>query len=346
MTRRQTCGFSSEAKHGQAARRPLAGALVFILFAALPLAAQNRSEPARQALPSPYLIESLIDLNEEIDLKQVWRMLNVEPLTDQSYKCDGDCEAEVFDLAASNENNKTVALRISLERGHFFQYMIFRQMGSSSARPGEWKRLGVINCSDQRDKPPGHRVEQGDGRLWFVVRASSSRAAGAAVYNESWYEMQENAVKEVLSYPAEGDKQPCQERVGQSYKSLLLRHDLDNGTYTIPVQFLVAYDISTCDRREEPPALFARGLKAFYVWNEEKQRFMLDEARSEITAQQIARLSDAQGFSDAAFVNDNFQELSRIATSGDARRKAWLRNFLARMPDAPRKADLQRLLQQ
>lgn len=344
MTRNRPYSFFSEARRHPAASilRQLGYALLCVVFAASPLAAQSPKPSQKTAPPSPYLIESLIDINDELDLKQVWRMLNIEPPTDMSYRCEGGCEAETFDLATGNEDGgKTVALRISLESHDFYQYLVFRQAGS-----GEWKLLGSVDCHGQRYGPPAYRIEQGDGRTWLVVRELTGRGTDMVVYDEGWHEVRDDGVKEVLSYPVEGEHQPYLASLGRSYKAVVLRHDLENGVYTIPVQFMITYNISANDAKDTPLSLFARGLKAYYVWNPAQGEFVLDERRSEVTAKQLANACAFEGFSKEAFLEDNFTELAEIATRGDARRKAWLKRFLTSVKDTPRKADLQRLLQQ
>ena len=79
--------------------------------------AQNQSTPstderAALMLKSPHLIEWFIDMNENVDLKQIWRLLKVEFSADMFYRCKGDCEAETFDI----DPGRTVALRISTGR--------------------------------------------------------------------------------------------------------------------------------------------------------------------------------------------------------------------------------------
>src|SRR3954466_11148695 len=122
--RKRLCSFFSEARcflrrQGQLATCRLRFALLFSLLACLPIVAPGRSaatdlpvaaqaqqppqpdKPAdargiqKTAAPSPYLIESLLDINQEIDLKRIWQMLNLAPPTAESYRCEGNCEAEV-----------------------------------------------------------------------------------------------------------------------------------------------------------------------------------------------------------------------------------------------------------
>ncbi|HJQ25640.1 MAG TPA: hypothetical protein VKA60_17090 [Blastocatellia bacterium] len=313
-------------------------ALLCVLAVALPLAAQNQNAPQKAAPPSPYLIETLIDINEQLDLKQVWRVLDIKPPTDADYHCRGGCEAETFDIETGE--GKTVALKITHQSANFYQYLLFRQTSA-----GGWKLLGTVACFDQRYGPPAHRIEHGDGRTWMVVRELAGRGMGMVAYEEGWNEIRDDEVKEVLSYPVEGRNQPCLQYLGHSYKAMVLRHGHENGTYTIPVQFMIAYNISTCDPADTSPSLFAKGQKAFFVWNAAKDEFVLDERRSEVTEKQLDSAYTLEGASSEAFVEDNFAELAEVATRGDARRKAWLKNFLSRLQSTPHKAELLRLLQ-
>src|SRR5262249_1941701 len=193
--------------------------------------------------------------------------------------------------------------------------------------------------------PPVHRLERGDQRTWLVIKESSKHEPHTVAYREVWYELQAGELKRVLAYPVQGSTRACQGQIGRSYKSLLLRHDMENGVYTIPIQLMIAYEAGGCNRRDEALALFARGQKVYYVWQPGAGQFVLDETRSELSQKQIDRLYNTQQLSDEAFVEDNFQDLVGIAKSGDARHKAWLKNFAAGLQPTARRAELQRLLQ-
>src|SRR5689334_20109602 len=203
------------ARPGQFAICRRRGALLISLLICLPIAAQSRGEasdwplasqasqshqpnrPADErtrlnpASPSPYLIETLIEIHENIDLKQIWQMLNLAPPSAAAYRCNGDCEAEIFDIAESDENHKkTVALRISYENRHFYQYLVFKQRASDASQEGAWELLGNIDCFDQVDAPPSLRVEQGDGRTWLVIKELWKHGAVLATYGDVWVEIQ------------------------------------------------------------------------------------------------------------------------------------------------------------
>ena len=309
-------------------------------------ASTQRQQQSRSESISPYLIEWLVDISGDVDLRQIWRLLKIEIPYDLPYKCAGDCSAEIFDIKVDGEEQgKTVALKISFESKYFYQYLFFKRAKTDSTKE-RWKLIGNVDSSNQRNGPPHHRIESGDNRTWFVIRNSRGRGPVALGYDEVWYEIREGEVREVLSYPVQGHYAPCQRYLGRSYKSLLLRHELENGLYTVPVQLLISYNISECGKGIESPALFAKGQKALYVWDREKDRFILDKSRSDITESEISSVYHTEELSPEKFIEHNFNELSAIAKSGDAEQKDWLKKFLASIKDGPLKAALQQSFQE
>lgn len=295
---------------------------------------------------SPYAIEWLIDIDDHADLNRIWRRLGIDVDASTDYRCKGDCDAETFDINASGEaSSGTVVLKIHFESAHVYQYLFFKRAKHGERAGGEWKFIGNIDSNNQRTAPPQHRIERGDERAWFAIREQQGQSSGGVNYIEKWYEIEESQIRQVLSYPVQGDIIPCQNQLGRAYKSIPLRHDLENGVYTIPVQFMVSYNISDCSRRDDSPSLFAKGQKAYFVWNAEKKRFALDRSRSEITDQELNAVYSASLLSAENFIEYNFNELLETAKGADRTRKDWLTKFLASLPDSARKTALQQAIQ-
>jgi hypothetical protein len=290
--------------------------------------AQNQSdERAASMLRSPYLIEWFIDMNENVDLKQIWRLLKIELSADMSYRCKGDCEAETFDI----DPGRTVALRISYKDGNSHQYLFFKRTKSDSTDEA-WQFIGNIPVHG----PPEYRIEKGDDRTWFLMK----ELRGREVYAEVWYEIKEKEVREVLSYPIQGQSVFCQNNLMRTYGTLLFRHDFENGIYTVPIQFILTYHITDCNKKEGA-RLFAKGQKAYYVWDDGRQRFILDKSRSEVTEEELVSVYNNERLSGEKLIENNFAELSKIAKTGDPEQKRWLRIFLNSLKDSPQKLALQ-----
>lgn len=292
----------------------------------------STDERTASMLRSPYLIEWFIDVNEVVDLKQIWRLLKIEISTDMAYKCKGDCEAEIFDV----DVGKTVALRISYKSGASHQYLFFKRAKPDSTDEG-WQFIGNFPAHG----PPEYRIERGDNRTWFLIKEPQGREA----YNEAWYEIREKDVIKVLSYPIQGQNTYCQNNLSRTYATLLFRHDFENGIYTVPVQFIVTYNIADCNKKDGA-RLFAKGQKAYYVWDENKQRFILDKSRSDVTDEELSSVYNNERLNSEKLIEYNFAELSKIAKSGDPEQKRWLRDFLKSVKDSPQKITLQQALQQ
>lgn len=290
---------------------------------------------------SPQLIELYIDINEDVDLRHIWRLLRIKTLL--PYRCP-ECIAETFDIESTNQA-EGVALRISWASGEHYQYLVFRKANSASTRE-RWIFIGNIDSRGQRFAAPVHRIESGENRTWFVLRELWGQQSRAEAYGEVWYEIREKDLKQVLSYPVAGEHKPCQKGLGHSYRSVLARHSSLSGVYTVPIQFLIAYNISDCERGRISPALFAREQKALYVWNPSQERFVLDITQSDITEKEIESVYSLDGPGDEEFVQYNFDRLSDIAKGGNVDQKDWLHHFLNNLQNGPRKTALLKALQQ
>lgn len=293
---------------------------------------------------SPYLIEWFIDINEDADLREVWRLLKIEPPGDGPYNCRGGCEAETFELETADEaRRKTVALKISFEAADYYAHLIFRKKDHDQGKD-DWTFLGRIETPPQRDGPPRHRVETGDGRTWFVVREMWGRGSGVIAYGDVWHEIKEERVEQVVAYPVEGHNTPCPTALGRSYKTVLLRHDLENGVYTIPVQFIVSYNIADCGKGNDSQPLFARSQKAYFVWDAGRGKFVLDTSRSDVTQKELDTVYRLEGLSHEKFVEYNLDDLLKIAGGNDSKKKEWLRQFLTGLKASSFKTALRRAL--
>ena len=299
-------------------------------------ARQNQPPPATDEraasmLRSPYMIEWFMDMNENVDLNRIWALFKIDVTADMSYRCKGDCEAETFDVDVGAEKDRIVALRISYKDGKAHQYLFFKSAKATKS----WQFIGNINAHG----PPEYRVEKGDDRTWFLIK----ELRGREVYSEVWYEIKEKEVREVLSYPIQGQSLFCRNNLMRTYATLLFRHDFENGVYTVPIQFIVTYNIADCNKAEGA-RLFAKGQKAYYVWDDRAQRFLMDGSRSEVTEEELSGVYNVERLIGEKLIEHNFAELSRIARSGDAEQKMWLRNFLAAVKDSPQKLALRQAL--
>lgn len=303
---------------------------------------ENSQAILKPELLNPYIIEWYIDINEDVDLRQIWRQLGIE--TRMPYRCD-QCLSETFDIESDSEESKVVALKISSGNGDYHQYLIFRKAISASARE-EWKFMGNIDSGNQGSAAPAHRVEDSESRVWFILRELWGRESGRKAYGEVWYEIKEKSLKRVLSYPVAGENEPCRKDMGYSYKTIISRHGSENGTYVVPIHFLTSYNISNCEKGKVSPALFVKEQKAHYVWNQEREQFILDAAQSSITEKEINSIYGITVPTSEEIAEYNFDKLSAIASSGTVEQKDWLRRFLNNLQDSLRKTTLLRAMQQ
>ena len=85
--------------------------------------------------------------------------------------------------------------------------------------------------------------------------------------------------------------------------------------------------------------------KATFIRMPGTQRFVLDPIHSEMTAGELdPQFGDDVKITAKEFLQYNYRELARLAISGSAKQKEWLRNYLGTCDDNEEKQSLQSAL--
>ncbi|HKY03807.1 MAG TPA: hypothetical protein VJQ56_02900 [Blastocatellia bacterium] len=329
-------------------KRYCATALLFTLFispsfhSASSGTTHNGAE-AMQAAPgydlsSPESIHRYFRENEQANIVEVWRALGLGLKTDMQYFCDGSCETEIIGVDGRNE-----ILKISGGPGTYYEYLFFRKTTASTGDEGEWRFLGSVESPNQQYGPPRHRVVSKDGRTWFVLRGLSGRGTGVGRYKETWHEIGEEAVNEVLGYPVEGHDMPWPDGLGRQFEATVIKSGLAAGVYRVMINYSVSY--MSLNGPGSQLRLFTKQQVGSYVWDSATNRFILDEPGSSLSEEEIGRVYNFDSLEDKDFIKYNFNELQRLAARGSARRRAWLRGFLTTVEQSNETLVLQNLLQ-
>jgi hypothetical protein len=276
----------------------VSGCLLFVLFAGIsfrsgsrPGAASKQQEGNQAPLSiddlralapaalSPYLIERYVKDHKTADLKEVFGLLDPRGFSDEPGQWEGRFEAQHWDIETAE--GRTVVLKISFAAFLYdCRYLVFKRVESGAAEE-LWRFQGYFDSSpDQHYEPTEQRVETGTGRTWFVVKELWGRGSGVILYGERWYELSDKPPREVLSYPEGGYCVLLAGSIGREFSSVVNHRAID-GIYRIGVVFGVSYSIYG----DHP--LFSRRQRAYYVWNDDQGTFLLDEARSEVSAKEI-----------------------------------------------------------
>ncbi len=144
----------------------------------------------------------------------------------------------------------------------------------------------TLSIENPNIESPNFRIVKGHARDWLVVTTIENSGTGYMRHVDTWYVAnsyyQGNLA--VLSYPSDGYITGW---VDVPNQKLTANADISADDGVVNIEFI----LETCDRQGKCPKTTKA---AYYVWNDEKTLFILDEKKSEIDILGISGLLTRQ----------------------------------------------------
>jgi hypothetical protein len=266
----------------------------------------------------------------------VWKDLGIR---EEFFKADTEFRVyrSFFDCPSSP---KGAVLEITDSFAWNWRYLLFRQEKEG------WIFLGNIDLSVQKYDPPTYRIQKvGERGCWLVLRSMRNGGTGIVEYVDTWYDLMQGKLRAVLEYPKDGHIS-WPSPFDREYSSTVLAVGQKEGRYVIEIQFKATYTNSSFwaykySDLKNVDVLFSITRKVFYVWDAASQFFRIDDLNSQLSEEQIWGLVDDHGDS---FLNNNYEELAKLAESERPEVRLWLARFLDECRNTARKLDLLRFL--
>lgn len=306
---------------------------------------------------SPFeLARSINDVRRkqaDLHLKETWQKLGIEPGSFE--ECGSDCKARIYRHELSSQRGPEVVVKLT----RFFdscRYLVFARNEDDR----RWKFLGHVDHDFNKYEMARHRIASANGRPFLVIRGQEGSGSGFALYAETWYDVSEQAVKPVLSYPSDGHTNPWPAGLARSFQAT---QTFGAGRRTI--QYTVSYDTAGYDN-DNLKLEFINRHRASYNWDSQSKRFVFDAKQSNISEAEIAAIANVQsddepkagtkigettfysssqagsflGGGYEVFLKYNTARLMTIAKGRETKAKAWLRQFLNECRDTEEKKAL------
>lgn len=292
----------------------------------------------------------------DISLKETWQKLGIEP--GQFEDCSNECEAKIFRYDLSSDAGTEVVVKLT----RFFDFCRYLIFARAQDRSG-WKFLGNVDHDFNKYEMARHRIATVNGKRFFVVRGQEGSGSGFALYAETWYEVSDNGVKPVLSYPSDGRTSPWPAGLSREFKAMTISGSARANRLT--VQYTVTYDSDGYDG-DNVRLEFVNQHRLAYNWDSTAGKFVLDPQQSNISSSEIAaianiesddepkagtKIGDTTFYSSSeakAFVGGGYEvflkyNLPRLMTIAKGRApgsKSWLKQFLTECRDTDEKKTL------
>jgi len=290
----------------------------------------------------------------DVSLKETWQKLGIEAGSFED--CSNDCEARIFRYELSSHSGPEVVLKLT-RFFDFCRYLVFAR-----AQDGRgWRFLGHIDHDFNKYEMARHRIASVNGKPFLVVRGQEGSGSGYALYAETWYQVSDNGVKPVLSYPSDGHTNPWPAGLARSFKVTTIPGAARANRLT--VQYTVSYDTAGYEGNDVRLE-FLNQHRASYKWDDAVGKFVFDPQRSNISAAEIAAIANIESeeepkdgakigettfYSSAkafvgggyeVFLKYNLPRLMTIAKGRASKSKTWLKQFLTECRDTDEKKAL------
>jgi hypothetical protein len=304
------------------------------------------TERPRPVSISPYEIKRLITANAReallqptvLDLGPIWKQLHITTDGSEEFPsaCNSNCTADIFPLELDGQDGTETLLRVGLPAWDY-RYLIFKQTGAQGASGGGWTLLGHTAAHGWWSTP-SHRVEQCGTERWLVIKGTGGHGSGFHTQSEDWYQVSDDGISTVLSYQTNHFAMAWETAPGLERETRVLKISYSDKATTVVLLSAASYESSG-----EKLRLWTNKRRATFVKEAGTRQFIFDPLHSEMSAQELdTDYGDGVRITDAEFLKYNYRQLAEIAAGRDAKRKAWLREFLDTCDDGPEKRSLQK----
>ena len=294
---------------------------------------------------SPYEIKRLID-EEKLapcehsgffDFESIWDRLNLEISDGRDAfpaRCEYQPRAKATSIELDGKPGDETLLQLDFGGSYATLYLIFKHTQST------WYLLGSIPFQYGAPfEPPSVRVTSDGRHRWLAIEYSTGHGSAFGRSADDWYEVSQSGVQRVLYYE-------------NGYFTGYGNPTIDRNTRTVACKYLdgmtaIILQSSTLygfyDGRVGPFNLWADRRKAVFIRGPGMREFILDTQHSEMSAVEIE--GSEEEITNADILKYNYRELTRLAISGSARQKDWLRNYLSTCDDGVEKQSLHSALE-
>ena len=295
---------------------------------------------------SPYEIKRLIDENNkaallgepyDLDLEPIWKQLSIKESAFDLNQCKYSCHADIAALEVDSRPGVETLLRLSAEESD--RYLLFKRIGARRTAGETWELIGYIDAFT-RWCACKYRIATVGAERWLVIEKIAGHGSGFGSYADAWYEVSEKGVVPVLSYQTSLFEMAWEARPSVERETKVRAIDFNAGITSVVLESSTSHKSSDGDF-----LLWTSYRKTAFIKGPGMQQFVFDPLHSEMTADELdPQFGDDVNITAEEFLKYNYRELARLAISGSAKQKEWLRNYLSTCDDSVEKKSLESAL--
>jgi hypothetical protein len=289
---------------------------------------------------TPTQIEFFINDHPTADLTRLWERLGIhdddDPITTVRNECGG-CRAQSFYYNLDSPPDEEVVLLIRSPSWQTDRYLIFKPTGHKSA-----KFLGHIDAW-AKYSPKHPVVLLSNGQAWLIVQSTGATGSGLGAWIDTIYQVSDRGVRRVTSYLSEVRQSGYEGRPTKVFAGRAVSCQTDRWSVIVEVSYSVEYfgDLGT-----ESVDLFGKQQTAVFAGSLLGGYASFNPTGSTMSQRENETIYNFDSMGEDDFLNYNRAELRALAGGNDAKKKEWLKEFLATCSRSKIKSELLALVSQ
>jgi hypothetical protein len=236
------------------------------------------------------------------------------------------CNAEIFELNLDNDLEKEVLLGVG-DYGGFDKYRFLAFKKSKNA----WKFIGYADHDFNKYYSPKVRVKIFNSEKFLVLTCLGGSGTGISISFERWFEIENNQLKEVLSFPNESISAMTTSDLQRESKVTVKNLFIKKGKKYFEVEFINNFvgHLENCNDDYESETLEGTSIfkskKIGYYFQNKKGIYQLDEKLSQITNEEIVKAYIPDGLNATEFKRLYPNEVKNVLRERKSCREKWLK---------------------
>jgi len=312
-------------------------ARVLLLLMVCLAARADVAEDLVAAARSPYELARFVESHTDFDWAPLWKALGIEDADVFLLVCEDTgngivpCSAELITVV------EPFQLILILRESHGFQVFLRYLRADANG----WHFAGAY-APRMKYFEPEHRLVRLRTKPFLTVTSQGFTGTGVSSKIENWIDLTGQNFKPVLQFTSEGHYSPSN-GIGRTVSGQLVSFEQD------PVEAIrVARSIEFEAYEDGDEGTLIGGCSDEAVYTRgSRGDFELDPELSSVSAEDIETFYEnlLSDYTDADFLEFNFEGLKEVATGDDDKAREWLSNFLTCCRDTDEAKELKALLE-
>lgn len=264
-----------------------------------------------------------IQNNQLQEIQKIWAELGIKS---DLFKKSNPALKESFNLELPSGDSQLYVYLIADEQLNDWQYLFF------NIKNRVWNLYGYLDLPGQASSEPISRMVTIEDRSWLVITSRTDSPNLPGMYQDRWYDLQDNHLRESLRYHLYQDQ--TEPNFIKRYSANIVETGVAAGSYYIDLNTKIAF-LNSRTSQSDLDAAFSVSRKVRYLWDNSGQTFRNHSHRQE---------DELHNYGADEILIHNYFQIGNLAVNGTPSQRGQIKQFVQLCGNIPEKREILKYL--